>query len=81
VSPRPSLLWAEQLQAFQPFFIGVVFHPSGHFYGLPLDLLEQAQVFLMLGTKNWMQDSRGAVLREERRGGESLPSTCWPGFF
>ncbi|KAK4822001.1 hypothetical protein QYF61_006615, partial [Mycteria americana] len=39
---------AEQPQLSQPFFIGEVFHPSDHFCGSPLDLLQQVHVFPVL---------------------------------
>ncbi|KAK4810926.1 hypothetical protein QYF61_013334 [Mycteria americana] len=41
---------AEQPQLSQPVLIGEVFQPSDHFCGPPLDLLQQACVFLILGT-------------------------------
>ncbi|KAK4821329.1 hypothetical protein QYF61_018234 [Mycteria americana] len=48
VSPEPSLLRAEKPQLSRPFFIGEVFHPSDHFCGPPLDLLQQVHVLLVL---------------------------------
>ncbi|KAK4830254.1 hypothetical protein QYF61_009321 [Mycteria americana] len=48
VSPNPSLLQAEQPQRAQTFFIGEVSHPSDHFRGPPLDLLQQVHVFPVL---------------------------------
>ncbi|KAK4810922.1 hypothetical protein QYF61_013330 [Mycteria americana] len=50
VSLEPSLLQAEQPQLSQPVLIGEVFQPSDHFCGPPLDLLQQACVFLILET-------------------------------
>ena len=50
VSPEPSLLQAEQPQLSQFFLIGEVFHPSDHFCGLPLDLLQQVYAFAVLET-------------------------------
>ncbi|KAK4810366.1 hypothetical protein QYF61_019285 [Mycteria americana] len=50
VSTEPSLLQAEQPQLSQPFFIGEVFHPSGHLRGPPLDPLQQICVFPVLRT-------------------------------
>ncbi|KAK4825592.1 hypothetical protein QYF61_000681 [Mycteria americana] len=41
---------AEQPQLSQPFLIGEVFHPSDHFHGPPLDLLQQLHVFPVLRT-------------------------------
>ncbi|KAK4815543.1 hypothetical protein QYF61_003235 [Mycteria americana] len=48
VSLEPCLLQAEQPQLSQPFLIGEVFHPSDHFCGPPLDLLQQVHVFPVL---------------------------------
>ncbi|KAK4833081.1 hypothetical protein QYF61_027743 [Mycteria americana] len=48
VFPEPSPLQAEQPQLSQPFFVGVVFHPSEIFHGPLLDPLQQVHVFPVL---------------------------------
>ncbi|KAK4810951.1 hypothetical protein QYF61_013359 [Mycteria americana] len=48
--PPSSVTLAEQPQLSQPVLIGEVFQPSDHFCGPPLDPLQQACVFLVLGT-------------------------------
>ncbi|KAK4827482.1 hypothetical protein QYF61_018782, partial [Mycteria americana] len=48
VSSELSLLQAEQTQLSQPFLLREVFHPSDHFCGPPLDLLQQVPVFTVL---------------------------------
>ncbi|KAK4823100.1 hypothetical protein QYF61_025838 [Mycteria americana] len=50
VSPEPYLLRAKQPQLSQPVLIGEMFHPSDHFCGPPLDLLQQVHVLPVLRT-------------------------------
>jgi len=52
VSPRPSLLQAEQSQLSQTFLIGKVFQPSDHLCGPPLDPLQQLRDFLCWGLQS-----------------------------
>jgi len=48
LSPQSSLLQDEQPQLPQPVFTGLVFQPSDHFGGPPLDPLQQVHVFPVL---------------------------------
>ena len=50
VSPKPSVLQAEQPQLYQPLLIGEVFHLCDHFCGPLLDPLQQVHVFPVLRT-------------------------------
>lgn len=49
VSTRPSLLQAEEAQVSQPIFTREVLQPSGHLYGLPVELFQQLYSFIVLG--------------------------------
>jgi len=62
-SPQNLLLQAEQAQLPQPFFTEEVLQPFDHLLGSLLDLLQQLDSFLALGT--WMRYSRWGLTRAE----------------
>jgi len=78
VSLQPSLLQAGQCQLSQPFLLEEVLHPSDHFCGPPVDLLQQVHVLLMLGAPEL--NARLQVGSHQSGGAESPPLTCWPHF-
>ena len=75
VSPKPSILQSKLPQLSQSLLTGEVFHPSNHFCGHPVDVLQQVHISLVLRTP--LMDTVLQVESHQCREAGSPPLTCW----
>lgn len=73
ILPEPSLLQAEQSQAFQPPLLFQILQALDHLHDPLLDLLQNIHVPLVLGAQIWAQHSRCALTSL----GQRNKDLCW----